>query len=75
MAKMRALVRQSAEENQKKFRKEMELIEKEKELKANSSKGKRYQEEYEEFKSKKEDKVRKIYSKKSQLDFVGLKKE
>ena len=75
MAKMRALVRQSAEENQKKFRKEMELIEKEKELKANCSKGKRYQEEYEEFKSKKEDKIRKIYSKKSQLDFVGLKKE
>ncbi len=42
MAKMRALVRQSAEENQKKFRKELELLKKEKELKMNATKGKKY---------------------------------
>jgi protein KRI1 len=70
MAKMRALVRQSAEENQKKFKKEMELLEKEKEVKANSKKGKKYQEEYEEFMRKKEEKIKKIYSKKSNLDFM-----
>ena len=65
MAKMRALVRQSAEENQKKFKKEMELLEKERELKINSKKGKKYQEEYEEFLLKKNEKIKKIYSKKS----------
>lgn len=48
----------------------MELLEKERELKANSKKGKKYQEEYDEFMRKKEEKIKKIYSKKSNLDFI-----
>lgn len=53
----------------------MQILEREKELKANAKKGKKYQEEYEEFLSKKEEKIRKIYSKKSQLNFTKPKRE
>lgn len=49
IAKMRTLVRLSAEENQKKYKKELKIREKEKELKSMSTKGKKYLEEYEEF--------------------------
>ena len=53
----------------------MALLEKERELKANCKKGKGYQEDYDKFLSTKEEKIKKIYSKKSQLEFTTLKRE
>ncbi len=51
----------------------MELLQKEKELKLNIKKGKKYKEEYEEFLKKKDEKIKKIYSKKSYINIQSKK--
>ena len=59
--KMRALVRESAENNQKKFLKEHQLLLKEKELKELSKKNKKYKDEYEKFMERKDQMIKDIY--------------
>lgn len=59
--KMRAMVKKSAEKNQKKFRKEQDLLKREKELKILAKKSKKYKKEYERFLGEKEFLVEKIY--------------
>lgn len=59
--KMRALVRESAEKNQKRFLKEHKLMLRENELKELSKKSKKHKEEYEKFLQQKDEMIAKIY--------------
>lgn len=71
---MRNLVRKSAEENHQKFQQELQILQRERELKQMSKKGKGYKEEYEKFLAQKKEMIDKIYQQKSQAVYQ-LKRE
>ncbi len=73
--KTRTLVKQSAERNQKKFKKEQELIAREEELKQLSKKSKKYLREYEELIANKERIIEQIYEEKDSLENRLKKKD
>ena len=60
--KLRTLVKESAERNQKRFLKESELLRQEEELKRKANKSEKSKREYETFMAEKEERLRKIYS-------------